>query len=103
MAVSKKLRKTIQHKTLIVALVVTTLCAVALYWSVYTHTSQEPHPSVSRQSEKPPVLTKKPLMAGGVVVPVQWQSKARSLGYYCPSWSAKPGEIEPDVCIPINK
>jgi Tfp pilus assembly protein PilV len=41
--------------------------------------------------------------AGGMTVPTKWQAKAESLGYYCPSWDASPGQITSGVCYPLDK
>jgi hypothetical protein len=45
----------------------------------------------------------KTMTAGGMKVPAAYQSKAMKLGYYCPSWDAKPGEISSEICIPLDK
>jgi hypothetical protein len=39
---------------------------------------------------------------GGVLVPKELQAKARSLGYYCPSWDASSGQSSPDICVPLK-
>ncbi|HET9098339.1 MAG TPA: hypothetical protein VFN51_01860 [Candidatus Saccharimonadales bacterium] len=43
------------------------------------------------------------LKAGGQIVPAQWRSKARSLGYYCPSWNTSGGELSiSSICLPLD-
>ena len=39
----------------------------------------------------------------GEIVPSKWIDKAKSLGYYCPSWDAKPGQIVSDICYKLSK
>ena len=39
----------------------------------------------------------------GLTVPANWVSKAKNLGYYCPSWNAKPGEIVSQICYKLAK
>lgn len=47
--------------------------------------------------------TSKTLTAGGLTVPPQFQAKARSLGYYCPSWNSGPGQASSGICMPLDK
>ena len=35
-------------------------------------------------------------------VPASLCVKAKSLGYYCPSWDARPGQIVPDYCYKVQ-
>ncbi len=39
----------------------------------------------------------------GQIVPSKWIDKAKNLGYYCPSWDAKPGQIVSDICYKLAK
>lgn len=48
-------------------------------------------------------VTRAPLSAGGVVVPAAFVNRARSLGYYCPSWAAQPGVVASTICVPLDK
>ena len=43
------------------------------------------------------------LTVGGEPVPAESQAEARRLGYYCPSWDAKPGQVAPDICLKLDK
>ncbi|HET9721841.1 MAG TPA: hypothetical protein VFP32_02315 [Candidatus Saccharimonadales bacterium] len=60
------------------------------------------HPDSSKPASRS-ASTPRPLTAGGQPVPAAWQTKARSLGYYCPSWNVKPGQLPSDVCMPLDK
>lgn len=57
----------------------------------------------SRPTKQESHSTAQNLTAGGVVVPEKYVKKAKSLGYYCPSWAAKPGEIASDTCLTLDK
>ena len=39
----------------------------------------------------------------GQIVPSKWMDRAKSLGYYCPSWNAEPGQIVSDICYKLAK
>lgn len=43
------------------------------------------------------------LTAGGLAVPAALQARAKSLGYYCPSWNSAPGEASSGLCLPLDK
>ncbi|HET9850289.1 MAG TPA: hypothetical protein VFP35_01555 [Candidatus Saccharimonadales bacterium] len=63
--------------------------------------------SLQAKPTPPPVKPKssaqsKPLTAGGQPVPAAYQARARKLGYYCPSWAAKPGTPVSTACLPLD-
>lgn len=39
----------------------------------------------------------------GQIVPIKWQKKAKSLGYYCPSWNISSGVVSSSICISLAK
>lgn len=39
----------------------------------------------------------------GTPVPDDSQARAKTAGYYCPSWDAKPGEFTPNFCASLDK
>jgi len=43
------------------------------------------------------------LSAGGKPVPASSAARAKSAGYYCPSWDAAPGTIASAICYPLDK
>ena len=43
------------------------------------------------------------ITAGGQPVPASSQAKAKKLGYYCPSWESKSGNVASTVCIVLDK
>ena len=88
-------------------LVIVIILEAILYGSIYYNAVQAHKKTPAHTTTKVVTTTKPtyatPLKAGTYVVPVQWQSRARSVGYYCPSWNSTPGQIAPDICLPLNK
>ncbi len=37
------------------------------------------------------------------IIPSKWQDRAKSLGYYCPSWNSTPGTISSSIYIKLAK
>ncbi len=85
-------------------LVVFVVLAAAIAIPIYMF--QEPANPVSPSNHSSSDANRKTsniLTAGGTPVPARFQSKAKSLGYYCPSWAAKPGVASSSVCFPLDK
>jgi flagellar basal body-associated protein FliL len=75
------------------------VCFVLFAWMLNSHKTANSR-SITRQSTLP--KTDSQLRAGTINVPQAFQVRAKSLGYYCPSWAAKPGEIVPTICYKLN-
>lgn len=89
-------------RQLLILLVLGLLAGAGFVWVIFGRTATNKQPVINTVSPRPSDSTK-PLTASGVAVPTAWQTRARSLGYYCPSWAAKPGEIVSSVCLPLDK
>jgi flagellar basal body-associated protein FliL len=63
--------------------------------------NQESHSSLKSVSKSR--TSSQPLTAGGVVVPAYLQTRAKKVGYYCPSWAAKPGQVSTTICMPLDQ
>lgn len=83
----------------IVAVGVAVLVAVAVCLFLDFDNNQSDNRPARRSG--PPA--KHSLTASGVEVPQQFVEKAESLGYYCPSWAAKPGEVASGVCLKLDR
>jgi hypothetical protein len=81
-----------------IAIVLLAVMALVILISMRKNSS---HPNPSNNNTKP-VTTQKTLTANGQTVPYRYAEKAKSLGYYCPSWDAKPGEIAPTICYKLD-
>ena len=89
-------RKKIKFISVIILLVFLVIGALVIY-----RLHEESHSTRSPASNS--TTSNKPLTAGGVTVPTYLQARARKMGYYCPSWAAKPGQVSTTICLPLDK
>lgn len=97
MEANKKPRISIKHTLAIIYAAILILAVALLVIILFRKGPGVPQNKTTGSAQK------SPLTAGGAPVPTQWQAKARRLGYYCPSWSAGPGEAASNICIPLDK
>jgi hypothetical protein len=64
-------------------------------------TITQQQPATHSQTNIP--ATNKPVTAGGKPIPADSAERAKSLGYYCPSWDAQAGAVTSSVCIKLDK
>lgn len=78
--------------------------AIISAWIVYDKMQQSKQAdSTTKSTSTNQKSSNTNLTAGGIAVPEVWQAKAQHLGYYCPSWAAKPGEVVSNVCLKLDK
>ena len=81
------------------------LLVAALLTFHYLHKPQstaQTKPALQTQI-KVPTKTSQPLTADGNPIPADSQARAKSTGYYCPSWDTPPGSIASTICVPVDK
>ncbi len=81
------------------SLVLIVLGIIVIAVLVFSFNHKPINNSKSKTKPKSSVLT----TSNGTVVPSQWVARAKSVGYYCPSWLDTNGEIGPDICYPLKK
>jgi len=77
------------------------IAGLAVWWPGFHH-APKPSPASKTSEQQSPRPTQPPT-AGGRPIPQQFWAKARSLGYYCPSWAAQPGQIVSHACIKLDQ
>lgn len=87
---------------IVTAAVAAVILAGAIIWWSNGHQAKPDAPQTTASAKPSPQATTT-VTAGGQSVPEQFWSKARALGYYCPSWDAKPGEIASNACIKLDQ
>ena len=84
----------------LIAVLMLVVAIALLIWLVIANRNQgQKHTTIPTTNTS---STTKPLTANGQPVPVQSVQRAKSAGYYCPSWDAKPGSIVPTVCYKLD-
>jgi hypothetical protein len=82
---------------LLLSLIIILIVVAFGVWIVYNNYN------LSKTGKSSAATTSSPVTYdGGKAIPADSQARAKSAGYYCPSWDATPGKLSALFCVKLD-